>query len=179
MDILRNYKYFLKESVDSDKEVKSIEDVPKEVIETSKKIALDIFDRVRRPIFEYDPKNGVVMRFNVTQQDFEFIDENEDLTLDIGEGARKKRTFDVTLKYLDRISEFYEVKYIVEFEMITDDEIEDFEDDEDVIVNDDWEKPEEDFGDFDEELVDQQIKKGKINLNDDDIEIEYENDEEF
>jgi hypothetical protein len=182
MDILKNYKLFLNinEAVDSDKEVGSLADVPPEVIETSKKIASDIFDRVTKPTFEYLPGKGLVMKFKVTPQDFEYIDENEPLTLDITEGARRKRTFDVTLTYLDRISESMEVQYLVSFEMIelgAGDEGFD-EDDEDIQIEDDYEKPDEDEEYFDEDIADQQIKKGKIPIEDvGELDIDIDEDE--
>jgi hypothetical protein len=126
MDILRKYKHFINEAVDSDKEVKGLNDVPNEVIESAKKIVGDMFDRVRKPTFEYEPGTGLVMKFQVTQQDFNYIDENEPLTLDVTEGARKKRTYDVKLTYLDSVSETYEIQYVVNFEMF------EFEGDEDI-----------------------------------------------
>lgn len=131
MNILRKYRHFINEVVDSDKEIKTLNDVPGEVIESAKKIALDMFDRVRKPVFELLPE-GLIMKFQVTQQDFNYIDDNETLKLDMTDGARKKRTYDVTLSYLDRISEIFEVTYLVNFEIfkfvpedIVDDDIED------------------------------------------------------
>jgi hypothetical protein len=180
MDILKNYKLFLSinEVVDSDKEIGSLADVPKEVIETSKKIANDIFERVRKPIFEYLPDKGLVMKFQVTSQDFEYIDENEPLTLDVTEGARRKRTFDVTLNFLDKISESMEVQYLVTFEMV-ESEVEDFIDDnEDIEFEDEYEAPDEDDEYFDEDIADQEIKKGKIKIQDDLKEFEVEEDDD-
>jgi len=123
MDILRKYKHFVNESVDSDKEVKTIADVPPDVIETARKIAGDMFDRVRKPVFSIEPE-GLVMTFCVSEQDFKYIDVNEPLKLEVSEGAKKKRIYDVTLNYLDRISEMFEVKYVVNFDMFEDTDIE-------------------------------------------------------
>lgn len=211
MDILRKYRHFINEAVDSDKEIRTLNDVPSEVIESAKKIAGDMFDRVRKPVFELSPE-GLIMKFQVTQQDFNYIDENETLKLDMTEGARKKRTYDVTLSYLDRISETFEVTYLVNFEIFEfvpeDDEDEIVEDDiEDEIEYDDvddaimtkyqellskWKKEQiknnantnpgegtrrrlmdqakkelsEDEEYFDEDVADQNIKKGKIKIQD-------------
>lgn len=167
MDILRNYKYFIKESVDTDKQVKSLADVPTEVIESAKKIASDIFDRVRKPIFEFIPGTGLVMKFQVTQQDFNFADDSESLTLDLTEGARKKRNFDVSLTYIDGISETFELQYLVTFNT---NQVEEFEDndDEDVEVYDEYERGEKEEY-FDEDEADKHIKGGKIKLDDFDL----------
>jgi hypothetical protein len=129
MDMLRKYKHFINEAVDSDKELKSMQDVPGDVIETAKKIAGDMFDRVKKPTFEYVPGTGLIMSFFVTEQDFKYIDEDEELKLEVSEGAKKKRIYDVILTYVDRISETFEVKYLVNFDMpeISDEDIEDDE----------------------------------------------------
>jgi hypothetical protein len=175
MDILRNYKNFLKESVDSDKDIKSVDDVPSEVIETAKKIASDIFDRVKKPTFEFIPGKGLVMKFYITDQDFNYIDKEEPLTLDVTEGARKKRTFDVTLNFLDAISETFEVKYIVEFDMLEmgpdeDDYDDDDEEGEDIIIDDDYEKyDDEDY--FDEDVADKKLRKRDLENNIDEFEF--------
>lgn len=186
MDILRNYKGFLniKESVDSDKELKSLDEVPDEVIESAKKIANDIFDRVKKPTFEFVPGEGLIMKFQVTEQDFNYIDHEEPLTLDITEGAKRKRTFDVTLTYHDSISETFEIQYLVTCDMFEyeSDEDEDFdEDDEDFDFEDEYEKPDEDDDDyFDEDIADQEIKKGRIRIQDvDDINDFTDDDDEI
>ena len=168
MDILRNYKHFINEAVDTDKQIKSLADVPTEVIESAKKIATDMFDRVRKPIFEFVPNTGIIMKFQVTQQDFNFTDDSDPLTLDLTEGARKKRNFDVTLTYIDSISETFELQYLVSFNTNQIEEVLEEDDDEDVEVNDEYEKGEkEDF--FDEDEADRRIKGGKIKLDDFDL----------
>ena len=178
MSIIKNYKRFLTESLDPS--IKSLEDVPEEVIQTAKRIANDFFDRVRKPIFELDSNKGLIFRFEITEQDFLMIDEEEDLTLDLNQTARGKRSNDVTLVFDDKISETYQVTYIVNFdaksEHILDDEnLEDDDDDEDFI--DDYELNKNEFNhDFDEDEIDnhivKKIKKNNIdfedNLNDDD-----------
>lgn len=167
MNILKKYNNFINESVDSDRELKSLIDVPTEVFETAKRIANDIFDRVRKPEFEY-VQNKLILKFVVTEADFRYIDEDEHLTLD--DGVKKKRMYDVSLEYIDRISETFEVKYRVKFEMIEDTDDDDFDnddDDDDVIVDDEYEKPApEDLEYFDEDEADKNIKKGKIKIED-------------
>jgi hypothetical protein len=136
MDVLKKYKHFVNEAVDSDKEMRSIQDVPGDVIETSKKIAGDMFDRVKKPTFEYVPGKGLIMSFFVTEQDFQYIDTSEPLKLEVSEGAKKKRIYDVTLNYLDRTSETFEVKYLVTFEMpveeLSDEDMYDEDDDDNI-----------------------------------------------
>ena len=144
MSVLRKYKYFVNEAVDSDKEVKSLKDVPADVIESAKKIASDMFDKVKKPTFEIIKGTGLVMIFAITEQDFYYIDRNEPLTLDMTEGAKKKRTYDVTLTFLEGITETYEVSYVVNFSMFEDTDIEDFDDEDgDVDVEDSYEKIED------------------------------------
>lgn len=150
MNILRNYKYFINEAVDSNDEARSLEDIPNDVFETARKIAGDMFDRVRKPSFEFIPGTGLVMKFIVTQQDYHFIDENEPLKLEVTEGAKRKRTYDVELVYLDSISETFEVSYLVNFNMyeMSEDEIDDYDDDED-----DDDEDLEDFDDIEDEVA--------------------------
>lgn len=176
MDILKKYKRFINESVDTNNEVNELSDVPQEVIETAKKIASDIFDKVRKPSFDFKKGEGLIMKFNVTVQDFKFADSEEPLKLDMTEGARKKRTYDVTLTYYDSISETYEVQYLVSFEPMKNVGIIDIdnyndEDDEDVIIHDDFYKNDED-DDYDEDIIDKKFfsnKKGKIDLDEFDL----------
>jgi hypothetical protein len=155
MDILRKYRHFVNEAVDSDKEARSLDDVPNEVIETAKKIAGDIFDRVKKPKFEFVPDEGLVMSFYVTEQDFQYIDPNEQLTLEVTEGAKKKRMYEVTLDYLERASETYEVKYIVNFDMVVDGPY----DDEDDLDEDDDDLIEDEIGDSEVDAVYQRLLK--------------------
>jgi len=174
MDILRNFDNFINEGsktsnsiVDSDKEMKSFKDVPSEVFETSKRILNDIFDRVRKPVFEYDKNKGLIVKFFISETDFKYIDEDEILTLD--EGVRKKRTYDVSLEYLNRITETFEVEYRVRFEMLEDTDEEEYLEDEndDIIIDDDYETPNpDDLEYFDEDQADTDIKKGKIKIQD-------------
>lgn len=179
MNILRNYRNFINESIDSDKEVKDIDDIPVEVKETARKIVGDMFYRVKKPSFEITSE-GIVMKFIVTDQDFNFIDENETLTLDVTEGAKRKRTYDVSLTFIDKVSETFEVSYLVTFEMLEllpDDDFD--EDEEDVIVDDPYER-EVDEDDFDEDVAEQQIRKGKIKLEDiEDIEDMEDMEDEY
>jgi len=153
MDILRKYRYFVNEAVDSDKEAKSLDDIPIEVIETAKKIAGNMFERVKKPKFEFLQDEGLVMTFFVTDQDFQYIDPDESLTLEVTEGAKKKRMYDVTLDYLERASETYEVKYVVKFNMIEEEpEDEEFlEDDEDLV--------DDEIGDNEVDIVYQRLLK--------------------
>ena len=177
MDILRKYKQFINEAVDTNKEVKTLADVPTEVIKTAKEIAKSIYDEVRKPVFELCPE-GILMKFGVSSQDFKFIEENEPLSLDVTKGAKEKRTYNVVLEYYDQITEMFEVQYIVKFEMneFVDDVDDDDEDDE----SDDGEDvgyfnkrdPKGRFGDefdFDEDEADMDIKKGRIKIEDVDI----------
>jgi len=164
MDILRKYKNFINEAVDSDKEIKTMADVPNEIMETARKIAGDMFDRVKKPTFDFINGKGLVMTFNVTEQDFYYIEPNEILELDMTEGAKRKRTYDVTLKYLDRSTETFEVKYLVIFEMFEfeadDDDLEDNDDD-------DYDDIEDiDFQGDDDEMIsryDMLLKNWKLN----------------
>jgi len=109
------------------------------------------------------------MQFQVTQQDFNYADDSDPLTLDLTDGARKKRNFDVTLTYLDGISETFELQYVVSFNTNQIAGIPDIDDDdEDVEVNDEYERGEkEDY--FDEDEADKHIKGGKIKLDDFDL----------
>jgi hypothetical protein len=170
MNILRDYRHFINEAVDSDKELNSLNDVPNEVIETAKKIALDMFDKVRKPTFEFVKGQGLTMKFFVTEQDFKYIDEDSNLTLNVTKGAKLKRMYDVSLIYLDRITETLEVEYLVSFNMLEESPSEDDfdEDDEDVIVDDDYENIDPDDVYFDEDEADMDIKKGKIKLSKED-----------
>lgn len=179
MEILRKYRHFINESVDTNKEVKSLTDVPQEVMDIAKKIALDMFDRVRKPIFDIEQGVGLIMKFSVTEQDFQYANDSEPLTIDLTENARKKRNFDVSLSYYDSISETYEVQYIVTFESVQYEPfINDDDTDDDVFVKDDYDKEDhEDY--FDEDIADQQIKKGKIKIEDHDIEDFDDEDDDF
>lgn len=176
MDILRNYKHFINESLD----IKTLADVPNEVMESAKKIAGDIFDRVRKPTFELLPE-GLVLKFFVTGQDFNFADNTEQLTLDLTEGARKKRNYNVTLTYLEGVSETFELTYLVTFEeysgqqpieTIEDEDEDDNYDAKRSIAQYQGKNDDDDY--FDEDMADQQIKKGNIKLKDYDIEDEIE-----
>lgn len=177
MSIIKKYKLFINESADSSNEIKQMSDVPQEVIDISKKIASDIYDKVKKPIFEIEDGIGLVMKFNTTEQDFNYIDSEQPLKLDLGDGARRKRSYDVTLIFIDKISETFEVKYKVDFEMlendIDEDDIDDIdEDDIDNEIKDDY------YNNYDDEFLDDdEIEKDfKINkfddfdsLDDDDI----------
>ena len=55
-----------------------MDDVPSEVIETAKKITSYIFTKVKKPTFEFIPGTGLVMKFYITDQDFNYIDKNEE-----------------------------------------------------------------------------------------------------
>lgn len=131
MDILKKYKNFINEVVDSDKEIKIMADVPNEVIETARKIAIDIYDKVKKLSFDFIPGKGLIMTFQVTEQDFYYIEPNEILELDMTVGSKRKRTYDVALKYFNRSTETFEVKYLVMFEMFEFKDEEYFEDDDD------------------------------------------------
>lgn len=149
MDIMKKYRHFVNEAVDSDKELRSMNDVPQEVITTATKIAKDMFDRVRKPTFQYT-NDGLIMKFFVTEKDFQYVEEDEDLTLDVTQGAKMKRTYDVTLKLLDKITETFEIIYLVTFDLSTNTMPEEIDDDEDLDdTEDDYYKPDPD-DDFDE-----------------------------
>ena len=174
MKVLRNFDNFVNESImqplshmiDSDEYVKSLKDVPHEVIQTSKKIVNSVFDRVRKPKFEYVPNKGIMFNFFVNEQDFKYIDQDEVLTL--GKGVNKNKIYDVTLEYVDKITETFEAIYKVKFKIIGDDENNDFlvdDDDENNDFVDEYEIPNpEDLEYFDEDEADNNIKKGKIKL---------------
>jgi len=165
MDVLRKYRHFVNEAVDSDKEVRIMNDVPTEVIQTAKKIATDIYHKVRKPTFDFIRGQGLVMKFFINEQDFRYIDEESDLSLDVVNGAKSKREYDVKLIYLDKVTETFEVSYLVTFD-INDNTPDNWEEDEeDVVVNDEYEKPEEEDY-FDEDEADNNIKKGKIKIED-------------
>ena len=179
MDILRKYKHFINETVDNNKEVKTLVDVPTEVIKISKEIAKSIYDEVKKPIFEIC-QDGILMKFGVSSQDFNFVEEDEPLTLEATKGVKEKRTYDVILEYYDKITETFEVQYIVKFEMNefvddtddTDDNDEEDGDDEDEINYFNKRDSKGRFGDefdFDEDEADKDIKKGKIKIDDIDI----------
>lgn len=182
MDILKKYRKFINESANTDSEVNSLADVPEEVIETAKKIASDIFDRVRKPTFEFIKGEGLIMKFTVTIQDFKFANNDEPLTLDMTEGARRKRAYEVTLNYYDSISETYEVQYLVTFGTMggSDTIMGVDEDDEDFI--DEYEKIEkDDDDDFEEEVIDKKFfsnKKDKIDLDEFDLNDLEDDDED-
>lgn len=171
MELIKNYKNFMNinEAVDNYKDAKSINDIPKEVIETAKEIAVSMFDKVRKPHFEF--AEGLMMKFFVTPQDLNFIDEDAKLKLDKSKTARMKRTYDVYLIFIDSITENCEVKYKVifnTFDEFEDDGIEE-EDDDDLMDDygdeiDDYEKPDFDEYDYDEDDFDNTIKK-HINRN--------------
>jgi hypothetical protein len=148
-------------------------DVPKEVMETAKEIASSMFDKVRKPHFEFS--EGLLMKFFVTPQDLNFIDEDTKLTLNKSKTARMKRTYDVYLVFLDSITETCEVKYKVVFNTFQDElsEEDDFygeeEADDDLMDDygdemDEYEKPDTDEYDYDEDDFDNTIKK-HINKN--------------
>lgn len=168
MNILRNYRHFINEAVDTDKEIKSLTDVPTEVIDSTKEILNGIFDKVRKPSFDFI-KGKLVVKFQATQQDFNFADDTEPLTLDLTEGARKKREYDVVLTYLDGTSETFELQYVVSFNPNKIEGVDDYDDyDDDVEVIDEYERGEkEDY--FDDDEIDKHIKGGKIKIEDFDL----------
>ena len=161
MKIIKNYKRFVNESVDPG--IKSLIDVPEEVFQISKKISTDFYDKVKKPTFEFDKDKGVILKFGVTEKDFTFVDQNEELELDLNDTARKKRHFNVTLIFEDKISETLEVKYLVKFkENIENDEnsYKDEEDEEDEDFIDKFELNRDEFDNgFDEEQIDRNIQK--------------------
>lgn len=161
MNIIKNYKRFLTESIDPS--IKSLEDVPEEVITTAKKIANDFFDKVRKPSFELDSDKGLIFKFEITEQDFLMIDENEDLKLDLNATARGKRSNEVTLVFDDKISETFEVSYLVNFNPKSEYDSNfmenDLDDDDDDFV-DEYELNKHEFDhSFDEDEIDNNIKK--------------------
>jgi hypothetical protein len=170
MEIIKNYKKFmsLNESLESDKDMKSMLDVPKEVIETAKEISSSMFDKVRKPHFEFS--EGLLMKFFVTPQDLNFIDENAKLRLDISKKARMKREYDVYLVFIDSITETCEVKYKVVFNTFQNElgqEIGEEEADDDLMDDDEmdeYEKPDYEDYDYDEDYFDDTIKN-HINKN--------------
>lgn len=185
MSIIKKYKIFVNESIDSGNDIKQISDVPKEVFETSKKIVSDIYDKVRKPTFEIEPENGLVLKFVITEQDFNYVDTENQLTLDLGEGAKKKRTYDVTLTYLDKISETFEIKYKVDFEMSelsSDDEYIVDDEDDDIEIEDNYYKHDDDDI-FDDDEIEKNFKLNKFdefdNLDNTDIVEDDISNEEF
>jgi len=178
MDVLRKYNHFINEAVDNDKDVKSMNDVPDEVIAIARKIATDMYDRVGRPTFEFRQGEGVLMRFFVTEQDFRFIDENENLTLDMAEGARMKRGYDVILIYNDRISETFELQYIVTFEKNEHNPIIVDDDEDDVIIDNDYYKQDPDDVFFDDDEAHRDIMRGKYKIKDEEFD-DIDDDDDF
>ena len=172
-EIIKNYKRFVNESVSSD--IKSMLDVPKEVIETAKRIADGVYDRVKRPTFEFVNDKGLIMKFGVTDKDFIYIDKSQDLSLDLNSAAMGKRGFNVTLVYEDKISETFEVKYLVVFEPNEGPSPTINDDDEDNDFVDDYELHKNEFADdIDEDDVDSNIKR-RLNR---DIEIVDDDDDD-
>jgi hypothetical protein len=177
MDIIRKYKLYLEKVSNSSESIKNIEDLPEEVKETSLQIIKDMFERVKKPTFEIHSNYGIVIKFDVTENDFRFTDENEKLELDISEGSKRKRTYDVVLVPVDlkdfKVSETFSLMYEIQYELRTKIDIEHDEDDEDVVVEDDWEKPEEDYGIDDDEL-ERGLQKGKVPSEENFISLEDE-----
>ena len=178
MEILKNYKSFIKESVDSISEVSSMNDVPVEVKKIAENIANQYYDKVMKPEFEFRKGTGLVFIFKVTPQDFNYIDENEPLKLDLGEKSLRKRKYDVTLTYFDSISETHEVSYIVDFDLYSNKPttFSKVDDDEDIEIEDTYYKPEED-DDYDEDIAVQnqmskRNKRGRFE-DDPDADIDY------
>lgn len=160
-DIIKNYKRFVNESIDPN--IKSISDVPEEIFMTAKKIAGDYYDKTKKPTFILDPDKGLIMKFGVTDKDFNFVNE-EDLKLDLNTAAKRKRDYKVVLIYDNSITETQEIQYIVNFEPNTDEDNIDFDDEnneEDFIDEYELDKKayqNEDDTD-DEEDIDRNIKK--------------------
>jgi len=181
MEILKKYKYFINEAVDNDKELSNPKDVPGEVYTGVKKIIQGVFDKIKKPMFKILPDKGLIYSFIATEEDFKYIDPNENLTLEID---KKKNQYEITLVLLDQISETFEVQYIVNFQSTNKnslkfwgdtgsmfDKMEDKYSDE-IDMDDDDEYFEEDIED--------KIKKGKIKIKDYiDIDEDDDEDEDF
>jgi len=179
-NIIKDYKRFVNESVDSS--IKSITDIPEEVFMTAKKIAADYYDKTRKPVFEFSPEKGLLMKFGVTDKDFRFAEEGT-LELDLNTAAKRKRDYNVTLIYDDKITETEEVQYIVKFEPNTEPYIEVDGEDEDNDFVDEYElnkDPEENFDDEDiDKNINRRIKQDVQFIDNDDDDDDDFLDEEF
>jgi hypothetical protein len=180
---LKKYKNFINESVNSEMSINNMNDVPNEVISTSKSIANGLFDKVKKVSFRIDDDKNLIIKFGITEQDFKYIDQDEDLTSDLNDGAKKKRLYDVSLTFLNSISETYEVEFIVNFHLKTDDnKIElDINDDDDDMDDNYYKNDDEDY--IDDDDIDNNIMKNKnrepfiANKFDDDIIIDDDDDD--
>ncbi len=189
MNILKNYKNFINENINNFEQINNINELPKEVLETSKKIVMDIFDKVKKPNFYLNEDGDVILKFTITENDFSYIDKDEVLTLDLNLGAKKKRNYDVSLTYFDQISETYEVEYKVNFDLkltkdndsmlkAYDDDDDDFND-----VTDDYDKIDLDDDFEDDDNIELNILKEKLpdssySFDPDDIDINIDEDDD-
>jgi len=183
MEILKKYKYFINEAVDNDKDLSNLKDVPGEVYTGVKKIILGVFDKIKKPMFKILPDKGLIYSFIVTEEDFKYIDPNENLTLEID---KKKNQYEITLVLLDQISETFEVQYIVNFQSTNKNSLKGWGDTGSIFdMNDKMEDKYPDEIDMDddeyfEEDIEDKIKKGKIKIKDYiDIDEDDDEDEDF
>lgn len=158
-EILNFEKYFEGRSPEKDLEVIHY-DIPDEVKKTSLKILHGMFDKVKDVTFYVDSNGVPYVEFGVNEEDFKFIEPSTDLEMDVSDGVRRKRHYDVTLKFNDKFEDdkivLYEI-YYGDIEPDTLNDIEDEDEDGDVEVQDTWYDPIED--DDVEELDDDTIYK--------------------
>lgn len=108
---LRNYQKFLEY-----KKVPEIPDgLPQEVSESALIIARGLYDKVRRPDF-YEMDGKFYIRFGVTELDFEYINTEQSLPLDMSPGSMSKRKYYVELIYDDQYPSDNSVSYEIFYE---------------------------------------------------------------
>jgi hypothetical protein len=88
-----NFDSFIKENKKT-----TIAELPEEVTKSAKTIVDGNFDHALKKTFD-----GDMIRFKVNPEDFNYVDPQQHLELELGEGPSKKRKFDVTLIFVQAI----------------------------------------------------------------------------